>query len=120
MAHGSGRARACEREKSYKERVDPVIGPSLQRSYAAIMKHSSKDNSGGAGISWSHIALGGAFILAGVMLDRICSRRGHKHTEIMLDDALDGTYPASDATATQDFSSPDDRAALKSRAALNS
>ena len=66
------------------------------------------------GISWQHIAFSAVVLLAGVMLDVMCSRKGHKHKESMLDEALDGTFPASDATATQDFSAPEDRAALNS------
>jgi len=65
-------------------------------------------------LPWRHIALGATFLLAGVVLDALCSRKGHKHNESMLDGALDDTFPASDPTATQDFSAPEDRAALNS------
>jgi len=82
-------------------------------AYAADMKNT-KHRDSGFGISWQHIAFGAAILAAGVLLDAVCSRKGHKHNESMLDEALDGTFPASDATATQDFSSPDDRAALNS------
>jgi hypothetical protein len=75
------------------------------------MKNTNHRNSV-FGISWQHIAFSAVILLAGVMLDVICARKGHKHDESMLDEALDGTFPASDATATQDFSSPEDRAAL--------
>jgi hypothetical protein len=36
-------------------------------------------------------------------------RRERHHTEGMLDEALDHTFPASDPTATQDFAIPANR-----------
>jgi hypothetical protein len=56
-----------------------------------------------------YIAMGGTLVLIGAALDCIYGRRCHQHADAQLDDALDSTYPASDPTATQDFSSPDDR-----------
>jgi hypothetical protein len=56
-----------------------------------------------------YIAMGGTLVLMGAALDCLHGRRCQQHADAQLDDALDGTYPASDPTATQDFSSPDDR-----------
>jgi hypothetical protein len=56
-----------------------------------------------------YLAVGGTLMLIGAALDCIYGRRCRQHADAQLDDALDSTYPASDPTATQDFSSPDDR-----------
>ena len=55
--------------------------------------------------------LGGALVWAGVALDRLYARRCEQRVDEMLDESLDGTYPASDPTATQDFSAPEERRA---------
>lgn len=52
----------------------------------------------------------GSFLLSmGAMLDCMYSRQCVKRKESQLDDALDGTFPASDPTATQDFAIPVNR-----------
>jgi hypothetical protein len=56
-----------------------------------------------------HLALGGALLLLGATLDKIYERRCRQRVNSLLDDSLDGTFPASDPTATQDFSSPEQR-----------
>lgn len=53
--------------------------------------------------------LGGAVLALGYMLDCMYTKRCHKRTEDQLDDALEGTFPASDPTATQDFAIPVNR-----------
>jgi hypothetical protein len=55
------------------------------------------------------IAAGSAVLALGYCLDYLCGLRHHKHKETRLDDALDGTFPASDPTATQDFAIPVNR-----------
>ncbi|MEO6186215.1 MAG: hypothetical protein ABIP38_06000 [Steroidobacteraceae bacterium] len=55
------------------------------------------------------MAIGGVVIGAGAMLDRLCSHHKHARKQVQLDDALDGTFPASDPTATQDFAIPVNR-----------
>lgn len=57
----------------------------------------------------THLALGGALLLLGATLDKFYERRRHQRVSSLLDDSLDGTFPASDPTATQDFSSPEQR-----------
>jgi hypothetical protein len=51
---------------------------------------------------------------AGIGLAMLLVRQGRKllrsnHTEHLLDNALDDTFPASDATATQDYAVPVNR-----------
>ena len=58
-----------------------------------------------------HFALGGALFLLGLALDRLYEQRCHDRVSSLLDETLDGTYPASDPPATQDFSSPWERSA---------
>jgi hypothetical protein len=58
-----------------------------------------------------HLALGGALVMLGAALDKLHERRCHDRGSSLLDESLDGTYPASDPTATQDFTSPDERCA---------
>lgn len=60
---------------------------------------------------WRYIAVGGGLLALGYVLDCLSSRKCSQHTESMLDEALDETFPASDPTSTQDFSAPEDRAA---------
>ena len=60
-------------------------------------------------ISSRWIAAGGAVLAIGCFLDYLCGVRHHTHKESQLDDALDGTFPASDPTATQDFAIPVNR-----------
>ncbi len=55
------------------------------------------------------IAAGGAVLAIGYLLDLACGIRRVKQKDAQLDDALDGTYPASDPTATQDFAIPVNR-----------
>lgn len=55
------------------------------------------------------ITIGSVLVGVGAMLDCIYSRNCQKRTEGKLDDALDGTFPASDPTATQDFAIPVNR-----------
>lgn len=55
------------------------------------------------------ITIGGLLVGLGAILDSIYSRNHHKRTQVQLDDALDGTFPASDPTATQDFAIPVNR-----------
>jgi len=55
------------------------------------------------------IAASGVVLALGYCLDYICGMQQHKHKETQLDDALDGTFPASDPTATQDFAIPVNR-----------
>jgi hypothetical protein len=55
------------------------------------------------------IAAGSAVLAIGYLLDHMCGLRSVKHKEEQLDDALDGTFPASDPTATQDFAIPVNR-----------
>ncbi len=55
------------------------------------------------------MAIGGVVVGVGALLDRICTHHKHVHKEVQLDDALDGTFPASDPTATQDFAIPVNR-----------
>lgn len=55
--------------------------------------------------------MSGGLLAASYALDRLSRRRCSKHTETMLDEALDETFPASDPTSTQDFSAPEDRIA---------
>jgi hypothetical protein len=64
-----------------------------------------------AGMKLIHFALGGASVMLGLMLDRLHERRCHDRASSLLDESLDGTYPASDPPATQDFSSPSERSA---------
>ncbi|MEO6080020.1 MAG: hypothetical protein ABIQ86_09610 [Steroidobacteraceae bacterium] len=57
------------------------------------------------------MAIGGVLLGIGAVLDSKCAGRNRKErTEDQLDDALDGTFPASDPTATQDFAIPVNRA----------
>ncbi|MFO1505185.1 MAG: hypothetical protein U1F39_15465 [Steroidobacteraceae bacterium] len=58
-----------------------------------------------------HLALGGALVLLGATLDRLYERRCQHRQDDLLDESLDATYPASDPTATQDFSAPEERSA---------
>jgi hypothetical protein len=53
--------------------------------------------------------LGGVVLAVCRIVDRVNSRRSEENSEHQLDDALDGTFPASDPTATQDFSIPVNR-----------
>jgi hypothetical protein len=55
------------------------------------------------------LTIGGVLVGLGAMLDCMYSRNCHKRTQGQLDDALDGTFPASDPTATQDFAIPVNR-----------
>jgi hypothetical protein len=55
------------------------------------------------------MAIGGVLVGLGALLDCMYSRQCHKRTDGQLDDALDGTFPASDPTATQDFAIPVNR-----------
>jgi hypothetical protein len=55
------------------------------------------------------IAAGGAVMALGYLLDYFCGMQRKKHAETQLDDALEGTFPASDPTATQDFAIPVNR-----------
>jgi hypothetical protein len=55
------------------------------------------------------IAAGGALLAIGYVLDHLHWMGRAKRKEIQLDDALDGTFPASDPTATQDFAIPVNR-----------
>lgn len=55
------------------------------------------------------LTVGGLVLSLGAMLDCMYSRKCAKHCENQLDDALDGTFPASDPTATQDFAIPVNR-----------
>ncbi len=82
-----------------------------RRAYAAIMKTRNETDAGRAGFPWGLIALGGGLLAMGYALDCMSSRRCSKHTESMLDEALDETFPASDPTSTQDYSAPEDRIA---------
>lgn len=76
-------------------------------AYAALMKKEAPAQSGSF---WKVVALGGSALLLGIALDRLSGRSGKRREESRLDEALDETFPASDATATQDFSAPEDRA----------
>lgn len=55
------------------------------------------------------IAAGGALLALGYALDFLHGLRRQVHKESQLDEALDGTFPASDPTATQDFAIPVNR-----------
>ncbi|MEO8314282.1 MAG: hypothetical protein ABI645_05750 [Pseudomonadota bacterium] len=55
------------------------------------------------------LAAGGAVLALGYVLDFLHGIGRNKHTNDQLDDALDGTFPASDPTATQDFAIPVNR-----------
>lgn len=55
------------------------------------------------------MALGTLVLSLGAMLDCMYTNRCRKRTDNHLDDALDGTFPASDPTATQDFAIPVNR-----------
>ena len=55
------------------------------------------------------IAAGSALLAIGYVLDHLHWMGSVKHKEVQLDDALDGTFPASDPTATQDFAIPVNR-----------
>jgi hypothetical protein len=55
------------------------------------------------------IAAGGVLLALGYVLDHLHGMGKVKRKEIQLDDALDGTFPASDPTATQDFAIPVNR-----------
>jgi len=55
------------------------------------------------------ITIGSVLVGVGALLDCVYSRQCHKRTEGQLDEALDGTFPASDPTATQDFAIPVNR-----------
>ncbi len=46
---------------------------------------------------------------ASALMCKRAVRRERRHTEGMLDEALDHTFPASDPTATQDFAIPANR-----------
>jgi hypothetical protein len=86
-----------------------------RRAYAANMKTRNEHrDSGSSGFPWGLLALTGGLLAAGYALDCVSSRRCAKHTESMLDEALDETFPASDPTSTQDFSAPEDRVAAAS------
>ncbi len=59
------------------------------------------------------MAVGGVLLGVGAMLDCAYARnqkRSDKRTDDQLDKALEGTFPASDPTATQDFAIPVNRA----------
>lgn len=56
----------------------------------------------------SFLLIAGALLVAGVALDRAFKRECQDSDEL-LDKGLDETFPASDPTSTQDFSSPEDR-----------
>jgi hypothetical protein len=55
------------------------------------------------------IAAGGALLAIGYALDHLHWLQRVRHKEARLDDALEGTFPASDPTATQDFAIPTNR-----------
>lgn len=62
--------------------------------------------------SLRHLLLGAS--VAWLVATVTCSMktaRVRKHSDGMLDEALDETFPASDPTATQDFAIPANRAA---------
>jgi len=83
------------------------------RAYAAAMnREPTTDSADSGGLPWGYLAMGGGLLALGVALDCLSSRRCAQHQESMLDEALDETFPASDPTSTQDFTSPDDRLAL--------
>ena len=57
------------------------------------------------------MVMGGALLAVGALLDSKYTRRSHQQAaDEHLDDALDGTFPASDPTSTQDFAIPVNRA----------
>jgi hypothetical protein len=62
--------------------------------------------------SLRHLLLGAsvAWLVATVTCN-MKTARVRKHSDGMLDEALDETFPASDPTATQDFAIPANRAA---------
>ena len=64
------------------------------------------------GISLRNIVLAGAvaWAVAAVMCGTRDARR-RRHCEVLLEDGLEGTYPASDPVSTQDFSIPVNRQA---------
>jgi hypothetical protein len=64
-----------------------------------------------AEIPWRYVLVGGALLATGVALDCLSRQRCADHTESMLDEALDETFPASDPTSTQDFTAPEERLA---------
>jgi hypothetical protein len=55
------------------------------------------------------LAAGGFVLALGYVLDHLHWLRRKQHKETQLDHALDGTFPASDPTATQDFAIPANR-----------
>jgi hypothetical protein len=55
------------------------------------------------------IAAGGTLLAIGYVLDHLHWLGRVRHEQTQLDDALDGTFPASDPTATQDFAIPVNR-----------
>jgi hypothetical protein len=62
-------------------------------------------------LSLRHLVLGAS--VAWLLATLACSMkvaRVRRHSDGMLDDALDETFPASDPTATQDFAIPVNRA----------
>lgn len=56
-----------------------------------------------------HLALGGALVALGVALDSLYERHCRQRDSSLLDESLEGTFPASDPPATQDFTAPDER-----------
>jgi hypothetical protein len=65
-------------------------------------------------VPWRYLAVGGGLLALGYALDCFSNSRCSRHKESMLDEALDETFPASDPTSTQDFTAPEDRAAMAS------
>jgi hypothetical protein len=55
------------------------------------------------------VAVSGVLVGAGALLDGMHSLQRKQRREEHLDDALDGTFPASDPTATRDFAIPVNR-----------
>jgi hypothetical protein len=84
-----------------------VQGDSLAHSAGSYQNPSGKGDRIMNSTRW--IAAGGAVMALGYLLDYVCGVQRQKHKETQLDDALDGTYPASDPTATQDFAIPVNR-----------
>ncbi len=112
---GSGRRGCAPKDESYNLKGSAIHEKPLHREYAAIMKtRTAQTESGSGGFAWGLLALTGGLLAAGYALDCMSSRRCHKRTESMLDEALDETFPASDPTSTQDFSAPEDRIAAVS------
>jgi hypothetical protein len=55
------------------------------------------------------LTIGTVLVGVGALLDCMYSRQCRQRTDGQLDDALEGTFPASDPTATQDFAIPVNR-----------